>query len=108
MKSLAATCLAIILALTSVARGEMSISWYQENKDANPARVYISGVAVGISWANTALDAGSQLYCPPEKLALTVDNYVSILDAYIANRNPGASDPLEMHLLKSLMQAFPC
>lgn len=70
-----------------------------------------AGDAIG--WANLMFySEGEQPYfCRPSNLAITSDQYVSILQQYL-RRHPDARNEktsmLGMHLIKALREAFPC
>jgi hypothetical protein len=80
------------------------------------AKMYVKGLGDGISWANTlvSLEDGRALYCPPDKLALTVENYLDILDRQIDARSKVVTEaklnetPLGFLLLDGLQETFPC
>ena len=70
---------------------------------------YIHGVGVGISW--TKLYA-SKLFCPPENLAVTRENYLQILKARIdkirGNEQFYENTYVELELINGLIDTFPC
>ena len=75
---------------------------------------YIEGVGIGILWANTELKETQKLFCPPGKLALFYDNYISIIEEQITfakKISPGKEYQqyyIEMLLNKGLIKTFPC
>lgn len=72
--------------------------------------LYIGGVATGIFWSSLQIKSqgNAPLYCPPEKLAFTTGQYVSILDRYIAGQSLVPDYPVELAMLLALRDAFPC
>lgn len=89
---------------------KLSLSQKESLKD------YITGVGVGISWANTELKETQKLYCPPGNLALDTVNYTWILDEQIKYTKKLFSGSgkdyqqyhIEMFLVKGLIRTFPC
>ena len=48
--------------------------------------VYFSGLQQGIEWMNTEAEAEfGAIYCPPSKMAMTVDQFRSIVDGFVEN-----------------------
>ena len=103
---------------SSTAWGEILVKDYKKLKQTDKAFIaaYINGVGNGIDWSNTIMKVkiGNQLYCPPEKLALSVENYIRILDDEIEKREKSVGfekvqeEPIEMDLLLGLLATFPC
>jgi hypothetical protein len=85
----------------------------------NPARIslmkqYVLGVGDGLGWGS----AGSkeELFCPPPKLTLTLDNYINILNSHIRDLDRLWANETEkvdrrfigLVLLEALRETFPC
>jgi len=85
---------------------------YNIVKNSESFKFYITGVGVGLMWANTGLEniGRPPLYCQPGKLALNVDNILQILDDYIDRKKDQLKPdlPVEMLLLYALKETFPC
>lgn len=76
-------------------------------------RVYLAGlrgIADGIEWSNIRLQSNGQkkLYCPPEKLAMTVDQYRSIFVRYVKENPSEGQFPAGLVMLEALVETFPC
>lgn len=102
----------VTLCFVSFTNAEVQIKDYDSVKNTQIFKAYISGVGMGIFWANAQLQSTGQplLYCPPEKLVLTTENYLRILQETINKyENIIKSDTcVEMLLLKGLTETFPC
>jgi hypothetical protein len=97
------------------AHAEMSATEAIEKFKAgdSAAMVMLSGIALGLSAANSALriEHKSPVFCVPEKLEpLIVGQQVGILTNYISDgREPlGRSLPISAMMVVALMDAFPC
>lgn len=113
MKSKVAPLLAISFFLMVLPIHALTLDRYESVKDDNVFKLYINGVGEGYSWANVFLKREDRppLYCPPETMPLTPDNYLYILSSFIKRdrRTPLKPNfPLEMLLMKALQEAFPC
>ena len=98
----------------------MDITTYERHR-AEPAgsknrglqRIYLVAVGEGFKWANAALSSRKQtpLFCPPEQLPLTAENYAQLVDAALtANRDKYVANelPIEAILLFELQSKLPC
>lgn len=89
----------------------------------NNFRKYLSGMANGIQYMQIAMRIKVKalpLYCPPQRLALSVDNYFDILEREITtqmislkNKENGDLDRLLKRLIQSILvlglqNTFPC
>ena len=76
-------------------------------------QINIGGIGNGFSWANTLLvgRGDKQLYCAPQELAITKDQYFSIFRQH-AEENPSMLDfPSSARgivLAYGLQKTFPC
>ena len=72
-------------------------------------QIYIQGVANGFMWANARLKAIGQkpLYCQ-SNISLNADNLVNILEKTVAKFSIERVNPVEMALLRGLIDTFPC
>jgi hypothetical protein len=110
---LAASCASLALLASSVAPASVTLSAYRQAQKEGTSEAqlkdYIYGVGTGYIYANAQLLALKQprLFCQPN-MALTVDNFVSLLNREISqDRWKGDSD-IESILLVALMKTFPC
>jgi hypothetical protein len=92
----------------------MSLGQYNEarNDERQWAYVkeYLNGLGDGMSVSSAALIQQNRvpLYCLPKEKVLNHDDYINLLDTFIAE-NPFLPElPIESILLKSLITAFPC
>jgi hypothetical protein len=85
----------------------------------NPERIalmkrYLLGVGDGLS--SGSVGGKQQLFCGPEKLALTLENYINILNSRIqyldrlwGNETEKVDRrPIGLELLTGLQETFPC
>ena len=83
-----------------------------KQQDLFTLQMYVFGVGEGLSWANARVRTNKLplLYCQPEHLAITKENFMQILDDEI--KRPGTSykdqTPIELILLEGLIRTFPC
>ncbi len=70
------------------------------------AEVIASAFAGGMSWAGAM--KGHPVYCPPQAVALTGNQVMSILESFLATNPDGADKPYGFALSASLGRAFPC
>jgi hypothetical protein len=96
----------------SFASAEFTIREYKVMKRTEIFKEYITGVGRGIYWTNMHLQqtANPPLYCQPIKLSLSADNYLDIIDRYIAENKDKVKPEsfIEFILLKGMIDTFPC
>jgi hypothetical protein len=82
----------------------------QWQKDKNEFFMHLTGIATGLSWANTALESNNQtrLYCPPATISLNFLNDIDILENIIRNRRFPPDTPIGMVLLLGYQDTLPC
>jgi hypothetical protein len=110
------TLLVLALLLCRPAHAEMTVRQYlQEPQTGTKHEVnvlWLSGIELGMSWASTWYETHGypRLYCPPEHLALTDDQTISILDDYLKSGAEGLSPDatIGLALLFALKHTFPC
>src|SRR4051812_41662611 len=62
-----------------VATADILYEAFDKNRNSNTYQLYLQGLAEGISWANTiSRNEGHGLYCPPEKMVITSEQYLDI------------------------------
>ena len=116
MKPLLVACSALLLLIASPAFS-LPLKAYKAARRADSIESianYIDGVANGLLWANSALQAENKepLFCIPD-LTLNQDNYLALLDRQIKDGTPTKAawrdeDPIEIILLRALQRTFPC
>jgi hypothetical protein len=81
-----------------------------------PIEIFIRGLGEGMQWGAymaTRKPGAVELYCLPDKLHLTPQNFMNIIDNEIREdqkKNPTLLDeqPVALILLFGLMETFPC
>ena len=79
-------------------------------QDREQVESLISGMQIGMLWANAELRHRKQplLYCQPEKLRITAPQMVDMLRKTI-RENPRLGDyPIGLAVLTTLQDTFPC
>ena len=114
MKSLI-IAIAIISLSAVFSVNAMTFGAYKKEKVAKPTVLafYLNAVGNGMSWSNTQLrsEGRDPLYCEPASFAMNGDNYIQIVDNFVAGLPPPAlpgDTPVEMLLVKALVKNFPC
>lgn len=104
----------LLITFLSVASADagLTVEKYKEAKSLSWFKVYIGGIGQGISIANMSLkvDQKPTLYCPPEDKMLDSDDYISLIDAYLAKNKDTLTleTPISAVLLYTLKEAYPC
>jgi hypothetical protein len=108
----------LLFLCASQVRAEMKVKEYlstissSDTVKAATTKLYVRGLGEGIDWANSATVAPT--YCPPEKLALGVDNYVSIINRRIKTladkltKSQLDESWIGQILMEGLQETFPC
>jgi len=105
--------LSLSLVAASAAHAAVTLSAYRqatkEGTSEAQLKDYLYGVGTGYIYANAQLAALKQprLFCQPD-MALTVDNFVSLLNREIAQDRWKNESDIESILLVALMKTFPC
>lgn len=100
----------------------MSIAFYRETISSKEpievqlTKMYIRGLGEGMSWADSRQERDSHkfMFCPPDKLDLTVEIYLNILNRQIEQRLKMQSKEdvdkllVGVVLLTGLQDTFPC
>jgi len=70
----------------------------------------LAGMSIGLGWANTELESRRmpQLYCQPPNLALTYQQNIAILEAFVHQDQKSLDLPAGFILLEGMKLAFPC
>jgi hypothetical protein len=71
---------------------------------------YLTGLGDGISISSAALvqQDRAPLYCLPKEKVLNHEDYIRLLDTFIAENSFIPELPIESIVMKSLIRAFPC
>jgi hypothetical protein len=98
--------------ISALVQAEITVKLYQQIKHTDEFKFYLHGLGTGYSWANYFLKQHGQpeLFCPPEKLSLTPQNYNNILaeQLKILGNKTGPDDFVDFILLDGLIRTFPC
>jgi len=125
----------LLLGAISLDAQMMTVKEYREMKDtldkgkhdptypqaAMTFDLYIQGIGDGFAWANAELQISDhqRLYCVPEKLAVTSENYQQLIASFLPRLTRKVHWPLHnwqsvdevpvgFVLLEALIDAFPC
>lgn len=78
------------------------------------AQTFVFGVGTGYSWANVENVRAKRppLYCQPPKMPMNAAMYNGLLSAFLQkhvdNGTLDSTRPVELYLLDSLKESFPC
>lgn len=104
-----------LLISSNPAIAAMTLETYEQkykSKDDSYVKLYLSGVGSGYEYMNLYLLVNKMppVYCAPDNLPLTGDNYLNILDKTIEQSRKQISPnvKIELLLLQGLMKTFPC
>jgi hypothetical protein len=83
---------------------------FLQSRDDSQAALYITGIAVGFSWANAHLNQARQplLFCAPEHGAITYGQMMDIMSSYVRDHRSAAAAPVGVTLMLALQDAYPC
>lgn len=103
---------ALILALSTTARAEISVAEYRKIDHKNQVlRAYMHGASAGIEASNNELifAHATPFFCQPENLALNVDNVFDMLDRLLdTQKQPPPETPITMLMMIAYRRTFPC
>jgi hypothetical protein len=108
--------IAVVLAMSIVCKSfanSVTVESYLKEKREdfkNFNMVWLDGVYEGLLTASDYMASHDKghLFCPPEKMAMTMDQIKSILDRYLATHKVQMSWPTDVVLLGALKEVFPC
>jgi hypothetical protein len=74
------------------------------------AIAYLRGISAGLGWANALIAQSGErpIYCQPDKLALTDEQRLDILNRFLAEYPRVAEQQVGVVLMAALKDAFPC
>jgi hypothetical protein len=121
MSTILVTLLSVVALAVVDLKAEVTVKEYRTRMASRDSaviaatRLYIKGVGEGIGWANNEPTTGRKpFYCPPEKLAVNLENYMDILNRQIKTLSMRLTQSqleeawIGLLLLKGLQEAFPC
>ena len=121
MRAIIGLC-AVTLGAMSL-HAEIAVETYQEAMTSSDKptielmQSYVAGLGYGMAWTNgEAAKKNAPVYCPPEKMALALQNYIDILDRQIKRITQSKTltnevlktTPISLVLLGGLKDTFPC
>jgi hypothetical protein len=73
-------------------------------------KALLQGMSIGIGWANTIIEneTGKKLWCQPAKLAVSLDQDISMLRLALKEDPTLEKVPLGMALIYAYKYTFPC
>lgn len=111
IKSIKTLIFLVTFTSSSVFAG-MKVSVYQEERNTEEIKLYISGVANGFAFANTELSSSKRkvIFCQPSNLLIKVETYMLMLDEKILtfSKDKVANLQIEPLLLAKLIEVYPC
>ena len=93
---------------------EVTLKKYLQLKGTLEMKLYVKGLGGGMELAAViAGQNGTPIFCRPPKLALGVENYMSIIEEEVkAKRDSGAAvdpnTPIGVILISGFVNTFPC
>lgn len=103
--------LGLLLSYTLVS-GASAAVYETLNKLPDDMRMlYISGMGEGFMWSGAAVKNDfDKIYCPPQHIGLTGEQYVAVLDGFVRRHPEMGADKMEIgHLMfMALQESFPC
>lgn len=121
MRTLLATLCFLTMSAVQ-AKAEITVKEYKARMASSDAALvvatkyyYIKGLGEGMAWANSSASIRqTPLFCPPHNLALTVENFIDIIDRQIRmaqTKGEGAyveGADIGLLLMAGLEETFPC
>jgi len=110
-------CIGVAVAATATAMDVITYEKHRAEASGSPnrnlQRIYLLAVGEGFKWANASLGSQKQplLFCAPEQLPLTPENYAQLIDSALSsNRDKYIANelPVEAILLFQLQSKLPC
>lgn len=106
------TLIFLVTFTSSSAFAGMKVSIYQEERNTEEIKLYISGVANGFAFANTELSSSKRkaIFCQPSNLLIKVETYMLMLDEKILtySKDKVVNLQIEPLLLAKLIEVYPC
>lgn len=101
---------ATALSCISPALADPPAEEFLQSRGTSDNVLYITGIAVGFSWANAHLRQSRQpqLFCAPEHGALTYGQMMDIMSSYVRDHRSAGADPVGVTLMLALQDAYPC
>ena len=101
---------ALIAGVMTGAALALPYSTYIASRDDGLGKIVLRSIGSGIEWTNVqaGLTLGKQLYCGPENVVLTEENFDQIMIDFVHDHTDYGDGEVELALLHALMEAFPC
>ena len=98
------------LALLTQAKADVTVNEILARANEKSAQLIVSGTADGISWSNSYMSTIKKqpMYCPPQKLAINIQQYMDILRRHVQRDPSNGYDPIGFGLFEALLETFPC
>jgi hypothetical protein len=102
------------LIVNGPARAELTVAEYLQKKHSASSQVqwdfFTGGLMTGMTWSNTFLQSKhqKQLFCIPDKLAVTGTQADDILERYLKELPDISTIPVGMGFIAAFAYTFPC
>jgi hypothetical protein len=98
------------LLLALPARAELTARELLTQYDDRIALAIVTGMGIGFSWYNggASVQFGQQLYCQPDKLSITPQQFLAILRRHVRENPRDEYAPVGLAMLSALEATFPC
>jgi len=103
-----------LLTVVPTAHAEMTASEFMQNLNTPTKRpfimMYLHGLSEGLEWYNAQVlqNGGRRLFCPPQNVAFTMDQYVDVMKRFLDEAPNQNGMPAGIVLLRALESALPC
>ena len=96
--------------LSTQANADVTVNEILARANERSAQLIVASTADGISWSNSYMATVKRqpIYCPPGKLAITVQQYMDILRRHVQENPSDGHDPIGFGLFNALLKTFPC
>ena len=104
--------LLLLLIVSTTVNAGMTVNIYQQERNTEEIKIYISGLANGFAFSNTELMSlkKKSIFCPPSDLLIKVETYLQMLDQKILTfpQDKVGQLQIEPMLLSKLIEVYPC
>jgi hypothetical protein len=96
--------------LATEANAEATAKEFLSSPPSDLKEMLAGVLGLGFYWSNTFLEAdgGKPMYCPPQKLAITSQQYMEILRQHVQENPQSGDQPAGYAMLLALRDTFPC
>jgi hypothetical protein len=102
----------LLMTASTYANAGMKVSTYQQERNTDEIKIYISGLANGFAFSNTELNSLKKkaIFCQPSNLLIKVETYMQMLDEKISSfpKDKVGNLQIEPMLLAKLIDVYPC